>query len=197
MAIFIRILCALLGYAIGNFQSAIILSNAIEKKDIRNFGSGNAGSTNMLRAFGKRLGAYTFVLDVAKGVLAYLIGFWIGGETGGAIAGVAVVLGHNWPVIYGFKGGKGVAASLGVYLALMPLPALAVFGVSILVVALSKYMSVGSLMGATSLFLICLFTQQPVAIVIMSLILTALTYATHRENIRRLRTDSEHKTSFK
>lgn len=101
------IVCFFLAYFLGTVQTAIILSNQVAKQDIRNFGSGNAGSTNMIRTFGWGLGALTFLGDLLKGALAFIIGNWIGGPVCAAIGGVMVVVGHNWPVQHSFRGGKG------------------------------------------------------------------------------------------
>ena len=101
--------CAALGYLLGNVQFAVIISRLKYKDDVRNHGSGNAGSTNMLRVFGLSSGLITFLGDLLKGILGVLIGRWIAGEVGGYICALFVVLGHDFPVFLRFKGGKGVA----------------------------------------------------------------------------------------
>ena len=179
------IVCALLGYAMGNVEAAILISRYIKKEDIRKFGSGNAGATNMLRTYGWTLGVFTFVCDLVKGVLAYLIGGWIAGPNGAAVAGVAVVMGHDWPVIYKFKGGKGIACTMGIMLAVDPTMAVIIILGGALMVALTKYVSAGSLLGATMFFLHALFSlEAPVKI--MALVLAILAYIRHMANIKRL-----------
>ena len=103
-------------YFIGNFSSAFILGKVFKNKDIRDHGSGNAGATNALRVFGLKLGLGAFVLDILKGIIAVNIGNYYLGYNGALIAGIFVVIGHDWPLFLKFKGGKGIATSLGVML---------------------------------------------------------------------------------
>ena len=122
------IISGIVSYLIGSVNFSILLSRAIGGKDIRKSGSGNAGATNMLRTYGKKMGVITLVLDILKGVVCVLIaraavsaaaGDDLTAVTNAAyISGVCVVLGHNFPLYFGFKGGKGVATSLGVVLVL-------------------------------------------------------------------------------
>ena len=141
---------ALGAYLIGSISPALIISRHVEKKDVRQFGSGNAGASNMVRNFGWAAGLATFGLDMLKGAAATLLGKWAGGDLGAAIAAVAVVLGHSFPVYYGFRGGKGVSASMGAMLAVAPIPSLVVYLIAILVVAITGIVSIGSLLGSRS-----------------------------------------------
>ncbi|HSH36477.1 glycerol-3-phosphate acyltransferase, partial [Schnuerera sp.] len=110
-------------YLLGSFSSAYVLGKILMKTDIRAHGSGNAGTTNALRVFGKKVGALTFILDILKGVLAVYIGSMIMNYNGKLIAGIFVVIGHNWPIFFKFKGGRGIATSFGVLLSLYwPVP---------------------------------------------------------------------------
>src|SRR5665648_362245 len=107
------LLICLIGYAIGNISNAYFIGKIFLNKDVRNFGSGNAGATNALRAFGAKIGILVFALDILKGVIAVLIGRYLDAETGQYFAGLMVIIGHNWPAILKFKGGKGIATSIG------------------------------------------------------------------------------------
>ena len=179
------IVCFFLAYFLGTVQTAIILSNQVAKQDIRNFGSGNAGSTNMIRTFGWGLGALTFLGDLLKGALAFIIGNWIGGPVCAAIGGVMVVVGHNWPVQHSFRGGKGIAATFGVMLACNPIATLIVFAVCLVVALVTRFVSLASLLGITAFFFINLFSGSW-AYIVMSTILLLMGFFTHRENIKRL-----------
>ena len=100
------------GYVLGNFQTAILISKRAFHDDVREHGSGNAGTTNMIRVFGMKPGIVTFIGDCAKAIAGVLLGRLIMGTLGGYIAGLFVIVGHCWPVFAGFRGGKGVASSL-------------------------------------------------------------------------------------
>lgn len=187
------IITAIIAYCIGNFNSATTLSRLVFKKDIREMGSGSAGATNMYRTFGARWGFLTLFLDALKGYLAYWVGYGIGyamaGEeyavTTAAVAGVLVVVGHNWPVLYRFKGGKGVASTLGILLAVSPPIALGGFAIAVISVLLTNYMSIGSMAGMLFAFIMGLILK-PAPIKLMLLALWLLDILQHRSNIQRL-----------
>ena len=157
------VLSGLAGYLIGCISFGYLGGKLFKGKDIRDVGSGNAGTANAIRNYGWGVGAFTFIGDVAKGVISTLIGLLIcggimeyfaaaapvgvHGEYGAYIGGLAAVLGHIWPVFLKFRGGKGVATSLGVFLVIMPMWAGIVFAVCIIIIALTKTMSIGSLLG--------------------------------------------------
>ena len=150
----------------------------------------------MVRNFGWVPGLATFVLDMLKGAIAALLGKWAGGDLGQAIAAVAVVLGHSFPVYYGFRGGKGVSTSMGAFLAILPLPSLVVYAIAILLVVFTGIVSVGSLFGFTLECLVLWFiypeiTSLPIKIALT--ILTVLTFVGHRDNIKRLVHGTENK----
>ena len=146
------LLLALCCYAFCNINFAIAFSKLFKKSDVRDYGSGNAGTTNMFRVYGLRMGALTFFCDAMKGVacclLAKLIFGWgtIEGTTAAYIAGLFAVLGHVFPVYYRFRGGKGVATSIGVLFSLQPIFALCLVVPFCLIVILTDRMSVGSLL---------------------------------------------------
>ena len=122
------ILVIVIGYIMGNFASSYFVGKLLAKIDIREHGSGNAGAANTFRVLGATAGAIVFVCDVLKGILATAIGLWITGSRAGAmLAGGMAVIGHNWPVFFRFKGGKGIAASFGLIIVLFPKIALILF----------------------------------------------------------------------
>lgn len=183
--VFKVIVCTLLAYFMGTFETAILLSKNYKKRDIRDYGSGNAGSTNMLRTFGWASGALTFLGDLVKGALATVICGWIGGDLCIAFGGVAVILGHIFPVEFGFKGGKGVATSFGVMLAINPLAALIIFVVCAIIALVTRYVSIASLLGVLAFFITSLFMGRA-AIAIMFFLIAVIVFCTHIGNIGRL-----------
>lgn len=190
-------LTAIIAYLIGCINNAYILTKYTMKIDIRNYGSGNAGATNVLRVLGYKAAAPVFALDVLKGVVAVLIGKYLLGNTGAMIAGIAVVCGHNWPVFLKFRGGKGIATSVGVIMTVSPLLGLIALVIGVTVIVFTKYVSLGSITGTIAfVFLNALFWNS-VQIFIFSLILASLAIFQHRSNIRRLLTGTESKLGQK
>ena len=188
------ILCALQAYLLGCLVFSYIIGQVILKRDIRKYGSGNAGTANMMRNFGKKLGILTFVGDCLKGVAAVLLGRLIGGELGMYISAIFVVVGHNWPVFLRFKGGKGIAATLGVFLVLTPIPAAVIFVVVMIVILLTKIVAIGSLTGIVMIIPVAfVFYPNNVYLHITTIILAAFAIFLHRENIKRLFTKKENK----
>ena len=188
---FLKILvCAILAYFLGTIQTAIILSTQVAKQDIRNFGSGNAGSTNMIRTFGWGMGALTFLGDLFKGCITVVICRWIGGDVCAAVGAVCCILGHIWPVQYGFRGGKGVASTFGVMLAINPLAAVIIFAVAFLLAMVTRFVSLASLLSVLAFFVVSLFGGKPAYMIAMFLLML-LIFFTHRENIRRLISGTE------
>ena len=189
-------------YLLGNISTSYIVAKRLAGVDIRTQGSGNAGSTNVLRTLGKKAGALTFIGDVLKGLIAVLIARFIAyganldDTTCAYIAVVAVVLGHNYPVFLGFKGGKGVATSLGSMLGMNPLVALSCLGFFIIIVAITKYVSLGSILGI-GLSPIIMMINHNTKGVLVTLFLTISVAITHRENIKRLLNGTERKLGQK
>jgi glycerol-3-phosphate acyltransferase PlsY len=175
-------------YLIGSLTFATILVRVFKGVDIRTVGSGNAGGTNVLRTAGKPLAAATAVLDVGKGVLAVLLmravtydPRWLGA------AAVAAVVGHVFPVWFGFRGGKGVATAVGAFAVLAPLAVLAVVGAFAGVVALTRYVSLGSLTAACLLpVTMGLAFRAPDGEVVASVATALILIVSHRANVRRL-----------
>lgn len=198
---------AVVSYLIGSVNFSIILSRIIGGKDIRQSGSGNAGATNMLRTYGKKMGVITLLLDVLKGIIAILIARFVRDELGfnfealDYIAGVCVVLGHNFPLYFGFKGGKGVATSLGVVLMLDWKVGLIVAVCAILIMAVTKYVSLGSILGGAAFIVVeiikALVTKSfNITEIVCVVIIGGLLISRHHANIKRLISGTENKLSF-
>ena len=188
------IIAVILAYFIGNISPAIILRK-LSGVDIKKEGSGNAGTTNVLRVLGKKAAVITLVIDIGKGVLAVLLGSLIGGEVAAAYCAVAVFCGHIWPCLYNFKGGKGVATAFGAIMAINWVLGLAVLGVVAVFVLLTQRMSVGSIMGAGSFPLLAYFMEP--GFLIPGFIMAVIVVVKHRANIGRLMRGEEPKMSFK
>jgi len=202
---FLAILLAIVpAYLLGSVNGAIITSMALFRKDIRKYGSGNPGLTNFYRVFGKSGVVLVVVVDIVKTVIPVLIGGWSFGQSfdtmilGRTIAGFFVMLGHCYPVFYGFKGGKGVLAAGTILFVLDWRVALIAWGVFILLTATTRYVSLGAIIGST---------MYPASMVIFGIgdwkVFTAalacviLLIARHHENIRRLLKGEESKLSFR
>lgn len=180
------ILAAVIAYLLGSVCSSIPLSKRCKGVDIRTKGSGNAGATNVARVFGLRMGFITLGLDMAKTVAAMLIGQQLCGVMGEAISGAFCIIGHCFPLYFGFKGGKGV--SVGAALGLMTgLPVFAVIIAVFLVTAFaSRKVSLGSILAAVTLPVASFIFNAPTPLLAMNAFSAVLVVLMHRENIRRL-----------
>ena len=188
------VLIAVLAYLLGNVQCAIILSKFKYHDDIRNHGSGNAGSTNMLRVFGLKPGLITFAGDFIKGMLAVVMGRFIAGEIGAYVASLFVVLGHDFPVFMHFKGGKGVASTFGIAWMLNPLYAVIVTVYAAIMLFLTRTVAIVSLTGViVYLILTMLLQSHNTPFVVLVAILFVLITVRHTENIKRIFTGKESK----
>lgn len=185
-----------LGYALGNFSPAYLVGRLAGGFDIREQGSGNAGATNVMRTLGWRYGALVFLLDALKGAAAAGVGFWLGGDLGMAAAAIGVVLGHDFPVVLNFRGGKGIAATTGILLSLLPLPTLAGILLFVLVVVGTRMVSLGSLVFVSGMALYALLSQQPLMLVVIAVGAAVFAIVRHRENIRRILAGVENRISF-
>lgn len=198
----IYMIIIIISYLLGNISTSYIVAKRLAGVDIRTQGSGNAGSTNVLRTLGKKAGALTFVGDVLKGLIAVLMarliayGMNMDQSICAYLAVVAVVLGHNYPVFLGFKGGKGVATSLGSMLGMNPFIALICLGFFIIIVAITKYVSLGSILGIALSPIIMLINHNTKG-VLVTLFLTISVAITHKENIKRLLSGTERKIGEK
>lgn len=189
----------LIGYLLGSVSFSYLAGKLLKGIDIRQHGSGNAGATNTLRVLGKGPGITVLLLDMLKGVAAV----WIGGLLSGGdaliqvLAGLCVIAGHNWPVFFGFRGGKGIATTIGVMVTLAFLPALIAGLVAIATIALTRYVSLGSLLFTAILPILIWFMGYPIAIFILSLLLFVFAWVRHRSNIGKLLTGTENKLGAK
>ena len=166
--------------------------------DMRTLGSGNPGATNVWRTLGFRFGIAVALLDIAKGAVAALLGLWLGGDLVGVLAGVAAMVGHWRPLFLGFaRGGKMVATTGGVALAVAPLPALSAAGVWIIVFLLTRYASVSSIAAAVSLPLWALLFGESWPVVAFTAGAALAIIVLHRTNIRRLFAGEEHRIELK
>lgn len=196
---------ALLAYLLGSIPVGYLLVRLVRKQDIRTFGSGNIGATNVLRSGGKGLGAATFVLDAVKGSLAVALGAWLAAplmpgvpqRSVEALAALFAVLGHMFPIWLRFRGGKGVATGFGVFLVAAPLAALAAIGVFAAVFALTRYVSLSSILGAASFpFFAWFFPRngpRPAFFMAVQIAVALLIIVKHHPNIRRLLAGTEHR----
>jgi len=189
------IIIAIISYFLGNISFAYLLGKIFTKKDVRDYGSGNAGATNAIRAFGKKIGIMVFVGDVLKGVIAVLIGRSYGGAMGSYLAGALVIIGHNWPVLLNFKGGKGVATTIGVMIIINPLVTLICLAFGIVVIIFTRTMSLGSIIGMALSPISVIIAARPfdVKLFIFCLFIAGMSIYRHKENIKRLLQGKENK----
>ncbi len=211
MTVLTAVIAGVLSYLIGSVNFSIILSRIISGEDIRKSGSGNAGATNMLRTLGKAPAAATLILDVLKGVACVVLAKIFVSRAGGAeleniclpyIAGLCAVLGHNFPIYFGFKGGKGVATSLGVVMTLDWKIGLIVMIVSLAIMVATRYVSLGSVLGSVMFVIIKIIKDfvtgniKPVGMICI-IIMGVLIVIRHRANIKRLLNGTENKLGSK
>ena len=210
----VYVVIAIIAYLIGSINFSILISKKKAGYDIREKGSGNAGTTNVLRNLGKKYAAITLICDILKGVVAIGIALLAGNIVKDAnnallvqIAGIAVVIGHTFPIFFGFKGGKGVATSLGILLVTNWQIGLICLVFGVVLIALTRVVSMGSMAAAVLFPVLTLFIGKDYYIVqasglgngyfIYSVILAVIVIFNHRENIKRILSGSENKISFK
>lgn len=183
-----------LAYLLGSVSTGVVVARVLGLQDPRETGSKNPGATNLLRYGGKTAAALTLLGDILKGVIAVLVARAVTGDAVIlALAGLAVFIGHLWPVFFGFRGGKGVATALGVWLALAPWVGLALIATWVAMAFLFRYSSLSALTAAvTAPLYVYLFMPQP-AYLVMMLAMSALLVFRHRANIRRLLAGTETK----
>ena len=192
------LLCMASAYLIGSINPAIIISKKYFNDDIRTHGSGNAGTTNTLRTYGIKIAAVIFALDLIKAAVAIAIGSLILTRAiGGAVAGLFVILGHNFPIYYKFKGGKGVACTAMVILILSPASFVILLPVFIAIVALTRFVSLGSIISVMLFpLLTSVFYKQDGFVTLAAFAIMLIVVFMHRENIKRLLEGKESKISF-
>lgn len=195
------VLIGLAAYLLGSIPFGFLLVRFFLKEDIRAKGSGNIGATNVIRSGAKKLGALTFLLDVCKGIVAVLVVSRIAltpvsDQNALALAALCAILGHIYTVWLGFKGGKGVATALGVFLALAPYAALAGLAVFVFVFSLSKYVSLGSILAAVTFPPAALLLPHRAYTPFMIAVIFAvpiIVIARHHKNIARLLNGTEYR----
>lgn len=206
-----RIICLLIGYCFGCLQSAYFLGRVVGHIDIREYGSGNAGFTNTTRILGKKVGVVVFIFDLFKVIVAYIVcslifkgdGSFVSGTSllPGIYAGIGAVLGHNFPFYLGFRGGKGIACTLGLMLCVNWQVALITYLIGFIVFIAKKYISLSSLTMALLYPVIMIITRNVFDFgaeeIILMFVLCVLAYIKHKTNIERLLNGTENKFGSK
>ena len=189
---------ALIAYLLGSVSGAIVSSHVGHHEDIRDFGSGNAGMTNALRTYGIRHAAIVAAIDILKTVAAILAAKWlIGWKWGFVIGSLFAIAGHLFPVYYGFKGGKGILVTFAAMLAINWIPALILLGVFGVIVAINRYVSLGSIIAAAcypvAVYIFSVLQEDSCSVInlILSGLIGAMLIFMHRSNIKRLLSHSE------
>ncbi len=204
------VIVTIVAYLLGSISFSVIFSKKFAGFDVREKGSGNAGSTNVLRTAGKKIAVITLLCDVLKGVFAILIayglGFVVGEDVDKAIlvqlAGIAVIVGHTFPVFFGFRGGKGIATALGVLLMTNWNIGLICLVFALVLMALTRMVSLGSITAAILFPVLITFMPHNAYLVdgnyiIYSILLAVFVIYNHRENVKRLMSGTENRLSFK
>ena len=185
-------------YLLGAVPFSVLFSRGMLHKDVRRYGSGNPGTSNMTRAFGIKYGLLVLLFDMAKGFGAVYLGQWIMGPLGAYLGALCAVAGHNWPIYLKFKGGKGVATTVGIMLAFVPYITLIAMACFLVVLAVSRYFSLGSLvcLGLVWVLVLCLHFADTYLVVLCS-VLVLVAFVQHRANIRRLKNGTENRFGSK
>jgi len=204
------IIMGMIAYLIGSVNFSVLISKKVAGFDVREKGSGNAGTTNMLRSVGKRAAALTLICDILKGVVAILVAISAGAIIKNLdkallvqLAAIAVVLGHTFPIFFGFKGGKGVATSLGILLMVNWKIGLICLVFAVALIALTRMVSLGSVGAAILYPVLVMFIHTNYTVpegsgyLIFSIVLAILVAFNHRTNIKRLMNGTENRISFK
>jgi glycerol-3-phosphate acyltransferase PlsY len=186
-------------YFFGSVPFGYLVGKLFKKVDIRKYGSGNIGASNALRILGLPLASLVIIGDVGKGILSiYLVKYLnIDSSLILVIAGLAVICGHNWSLFLGFKGGKGIATTFGVVFALNPVISILAVVVWVIILILTRYVSLSSICAIFSILVFTILFKQPYEYIGFSLIILVLSIFTHRENIKRLKSRKERKIGEK
>ncbi|MEA2020956.1 MAG: glycerol-3-phosphate 1-O-acyltransferase PlsY [Candidatus Caldatribacteriota bacterium] len=191
----IKLLLIIFCYLIGSMPFGYIVAKLVKKIDIRDYGSGNIGATNAFRVLGPWFASLVLIGDLLKGFLAIVLFYQFNIDSLFVIilGGLAVIGGHDWSVFLKFKGGKGIATTYGVFLALNPKIALLSVLIWLIVIALTKYASLASILSLSVLVVLMVWFKQPQEYIIFSVIILALGLYRHRGNIVRLKEGKEKK----
>jgi acyl phosphate:glycerol-3-phosphate acyltransferase len=194
-----------IAYLLGSIPTSYIMGKLVKKIDIRQHGSGNVGATNALRILGTKYGVITLIIDIGKGILAVVIGRLLFVEPSNLLLigfGLFAILGHIFTIFLSFKGGKGVATSAGVFIALIPIPVAITLIVFVITVWISKYVSLGSITAALTLFLVELYINiktnfAELEILVFVFLIALFIIIRHKSNIKRILSGNENKINFK
>lgn len=188
----LNILTLFLSYLIGSISFALVVGKLFYKTDVRNYGSGNLGATNVFRVLGKKAGLIVAIADILKGTVACLLPQILNSSVNPIFCGLLALLGHIFPVFAGFKGGKAVATATGVLIFLTPFGTLTGFFIFILTLILSKYVSLSSMLAGIAIFIYSVIFEDKVMIA-LSLFISVLVIILHRQNIKRIINGTENK----
>ena len=199
MTILTYILIAIIAYLLGSVSTGLMVAKIANGPNLREVGSKNTGASNVLRTMGLKSGLITFIGDCLKSLLASLIGLLLAGQYGAMLGALFVILGHNWPVFFQFKGGKGVASSCGMMLVCFPIPALISYVVAIAIIATTKFISLGSMCMLTlyAILVSIFFSHGDPIIIGWAVLMALLCIIRHRTNIIRLMNGTESKIGQK
>ena len=202
----ITVLLILIAYVLGSIPNALWVGKTFKNIDVREHGSKNTGSTNAARVLGAKLGIFTLILDILKGALPTYLGIVLGANLLTRITGIdkldiivigmAAILGHTFSLFLKFKGGKAVATTLGVFLVLVPYAILILLVVFFVIFALTKYVSLASIVSAVALPITVYLTTRHIPLTVLGIIIGLLVIIRHKENIKRLMNGTESKLTF-
>jgi glycerol-3-phosphate acyltransferase PlsY len=192
------VISSLAGYLLGNINGAYIIGKVVGGIDIREHGSRNAGATNVNRVLGSKPAVLALAIDLLKGVVAVVVGRHLGGgDVGAIIVGIVVVCGHNWPFVLNFKGGKGIATSLGVLLSLDIRVAMILLIAGIIIILTTRYVSLASVVCALCYPVLVIAFGLSQEMIVFSVVISAFALVRHKDNIKRLLGGQESKVSIK
>ena len=182
-------------YLLGSIPFGYIVGKLFKKVDIREYGSGNIGATNVLRILGPSLASFVVIGDIGKGILSIYLAQYLNIDNLLilTIAGLAVIFGHDWSIFLGFKGGKGIATTFGVVFALNPTISILALIIGGVVVITTRYVSLASIFAVISIFIFTILFKQPYEYIIFSAIILVISIFKHKDNIKRLKLKKERK----
>ncbi|MBU5309145.1 glycerol-3-phosphate 1-O-acyltransferase PlsY [Ligilactobacillus saerimneri] len=189
------IIMIIIGYLLGSIPSGVWIGKYFFNKDIRNYGSGNMGTTNTFRVLGKKAGITVLLLDMLKGSLTALLPFFFGVHVNALLIGLSAILGHAFPIFAGFKGGKAVATSVGVLLVYNPLFFVIAWAFFLTTLYLTSMVSVASMVGFTLLSIVSFFFQDRL-LTTVAVVLTIFVFIRHWSNIERIKNGTENMVPF-
>lgn len=181
------VLLVLVSYLLGSISFGYLITKKIKGVDVRKLGSGNTGATNISRIIGIKFAVLVLILDALKGLAAILLSSYLSAETLVILlCGLAVIIGHNWPIFFAFKGGRGAATTLGVFLGLAPAATVVVFAIFVLVIVFTRYVSLGTIVAAISIPISMILLRNDPGHIIFGLVICLILLWKHIPNIKRL-----------